>query len=82
MPGLPDDRSAADVNKAGPGARLDVPRTYLTDGVFLYRVVGSVASAVDPLNELEDCYGLDVVVVPASDVRSRPLRVVTAALSG
>ncbi len=52
---------------------------YLTDEVFLYRVVGPVASVVDELVELEDCYSLDVVRVPLKDLRARRLRVVTPA---
>ena len=51
---------------------------YLTDEVFLYRVVGALPNAVEVV-ELEDCYGLDVVPVPVSELRSRPLRVVTPA---
>ena len=48
--------------------------SYLTNEVFLYRVV---AIDADDLVEIEDCYGLDVVHVPLSDLRSRRLRVVT-----
>ena len=50
---------------------------YLTDGVFLYRVVHSGAAGDHDLVELEDCHRLDVVRVAASDVRQRQLRVVT-----
>ena len=50
---------------------------YLTDEVFLYRVVGVAASADGELVELEDCMYLDVVRVPLADVRARRLRVVT-----
>jgi hypothetical protein len=49
--------------------------TYLTDGAFLYRVIGFV----DGIVELEDCYRLDVVQVPAHDLHQRRLRVVTPA---
>ena len=52
---------------------------YLTDEVFLYRVVGWVADGRDGVVELEDCYLLDVVRVSISDVRERRLRVVTPA---
>jgi chorismate-pyruvate lyase len=52
---------------------------YLTDEVFLYRVIGVVASADGELVELEDCMYLDVVRVPLADVRARRLRVVTPA---
>jgi hypothetical protein len=56
---------------------LDRVSTYLTDGVFLFRVVGVVASGADKMVALEDCYWLDVVDVPLSDLRARRLRVVT-----
>ena len=52
---------------------------YLTNEVFLYRVVGFIESAAGQIVELEDCYRLDVVRVPVTDVRSRRLRVVTPA---
>jgi len=52
---------------------------YLTNEVFLYRVAGVDASGADEMLELEDCYLLDVVRVPARAVRERRLRVVTAA---
>ena len=52
---------------------------YLTDEVFLYRVVGAVASAAGEIVELEDCYRLDVVRVPVQDLRARRLRVVRPA---
>ncbi|MGZ4232539.1 MAG: hypothetical protein ACXVUE_05165 [Solirubrobacteraceae bacterium] len=60
--------SAAEIHEAG---------VYLTDEVFLYRVLALVPSEGDPLVELEDCYGLDVVRVPIADVNARRLRVVT-----
>jgi hypothetical protein len=50
---------------------------YLTNGTFLYRVVALLSSAIGPIVELEDCYGLDVVRVPARDLRMRRLRFVT-----
>jgi hypothetical protein len=51
--------------------------SYLTDEVFLYRLVESVAVAQEDVVKLEDCYLLDVVHVPMSDLRARRLRVVT-----
>jgi hypothetical protein len=54
------------------------PGMYLTDEVYLYRVVGLVAGGQDGVVELEDCYWLDVVRVPAKDLRERHLRVVNA----
>jgi hypothetical protein len=50
---------------------------YLTDEVFLYRVVDHVLDAGSETVEVEDCYGLDDVRVPASVLAARHLRVVT-----
>jgi hypothetical protein len=58
---------------------VDGPGVYLTDEVFLYRVVGVVPIRVDEMVELEDCFRLDVVRVPATDLRARQLRAVTPA---
>jgi hypothetical protein len=52
---------------------------YLTDGVFLFRVIGLVPDVAGEMVELEDCYGLDVVQVSVSDLHARGLRVVTPA---
>jgi hypothetical protein len=61
--------------------RIDQPPggsgVYLTDEVFLYRLVELVAVQQDDVVELEDCYLLDVVHVLVSDLRARGLRVVT-----
>jgi hypothetical protein len=81
---------AADLDSTGPtlrrsalpgasAAELDVAGVYATDGVFLYRVIGLVASEDDDLVEIEDCYGLDVVRVPVADLNARRLRRVTPA---
>jgi hypothetical protein len=53
--------------------------TYLTNEVFLYRVQGFVSPGLDEIVEIEDCYWLDVVEVPMSDLRARALRVVAPA---
>ena len=53
------------------------PGAYLTDEVFLYRVVGLVASTWGDVVELEDCYWLDSVRVPLRDLSAHRLRVVT-----
>jgi len=50
---------------------------YLTNGVFLYRVVRPGEGELDAIVELEDCYGLDVVRVPVTRLSARRLRVVT-----
>ena len=68
-----DRRTAA----AAVAARVDQVGVYLTDEVFLYRVVDRVLTAAGEMLELEDCYWLDAVRVPASDVAARRLRVVT-----
>jgi hypothetical protein len=52
---------------------------YLTDGVFLYRLVGLARSGAGQIVELEDCYLLDVVRVSITNLRARGLRVVTPA---
>jgi hypothetical protein len=58
---------------------VDEGGTYLTDEVFLYRVVSALGGA-DGVFELEDCYGLGVVRVSIDDLRVRRLRAVTPAL--
>jgi hypothetical protein len=52
---------------------------YLTNEVFLYRVVRVAASDRGEMVELEDCYTLDVVRVPIRQFDASQLRVVTAA---
>jgi hypothetical protein len=52
---------------------------YVTNEVFLYRVVGVAASDVGEIVELEDCYSLEVARVPIQQFQERDLRVVTAA---
>lgn len=63
-----------------PGRIIDTVGAYLTDEVFLYRVVRLVAVGRDRMVELEDCYRLDVVRVPLRDLR-RQLRLVTPAVA-
>lgn len=53
--------------------------TYLTNEVFLYRVIGIAAGDAGEVVELEDCYSLDVARVPISDFQAGGLRVVTPA---
>ena len=64
---------------AGVARPIDAAGVYLTDEVFLYRVVGPIADDRGEMVELEDCYGLDVVRVPADHLRARRLRAVTPA---
>ena len=54
---------------------------YLTDDVFLYRLVGVLPSGTGHVVELEDCYLLDVVRVPVAQLGARRLREVTPARS-
>jgi hypothetical protein len=74
-----DNRHTADgpVAAGGVDGQADDAGAYLTDEVFLYRVVGLVGSGTGEMVELEDCYGLDVVDVPVRDLHARRLRVVT-----
>jgi|GEM_PF-6940076 hypothetical protein len=62
-----------------PADPLDAAGTYLTDEVFLYRVVGGAWTGTAETVELEDCYLLDVVRVSLSDLRARRLKIVTPA---
>ena len=52
---------------------------YLTDEVFLYRLVRLTATSGDAIVELEDCYGMDVVRIPVTELHARALRRVTPA---
>jgi hypothetical protein len=70
-------RTADAFPSAADARHIDGGGAYLTDDVFLYRVVDFVAGASGAMVELEDCYRLDVVRVPVSDLRARRLRVVT-----
>lgn len=74
-----DTRRTADSDRPGAaaGGQVEPGAAYLTDEVFLYRVVGFVAGEHGGMVELEDCYGLDVVRVPLSSLRARRLRAVT-----
>jgi hypothetical protein len=52
---------------------------YLTNGVFLYRVVDVVLTESGEMADIEDCYRLDIVRVPMRDLLVRGLRVVRPA---
>lgn len=67
----PEGAESAPRERAVPGGS----GVYLTDDVFLYRVVGFVPGPVETV-ELEDCYRLDVVRVALAELRMRRLRVV------
>ena len=73
-----DDRGTA--GSPTPQRRIagqtHVAGTYLTDEVFLYRVVGVTSNGAAETVELEDCYRLDVVQVSVGDLRRRRLQTV------
>jgi hypothetical protein len=75
-----DTRRAADPPAASTRAAEQVggAGVYLTDEVFLYRIVRVVADAAGAMIDLEDCLMLDVVRVPLAEVRARRLRVIRA----
>ncbi len=52
---------------------------YLTDELFLFRVLGVLDTDAGEMVELEDSFGLDVVLVPIADPRLLGLRVVMPA---
>ena len=55
-------------------AELDV---YLTDEVFLYRIVDVALTESGDMADVEDCLWLDVVRIPMRDLLARELRIVT-----
>jgi hypothetical protein len=55
---------------------------YLTDEIFLYRVVELPVTDAGEMADLEDCYGLDVVRIPLQTLQARRLRIVTPDGSG
>ena len=71
----------ADVRAPSSAAAKHVCRVgaYLTDGVFLYRLVDVLATQAGEMAEVEDCYGLDIVTVPVRALLERQLRVVAPA---
>ena len=76
-----DTRRTADGSApyAGPARETRAGDVYVTDGVFLYRIVRVVAGAAADMVELEDCFLLDIVRIPLADLRARRLRVITPA---
>jgi hypothetical protein len=55
---------------------------YLTDGVNLYRFMGSMVSRAGEIVGIENCWSLDIMLVPADELHSRSLRPVTLAAIG
>ncbi len=52
---------------------------YLTDGVNLYRFMGSMVSRAGEMVGIENCSSLDIMLVPADELRQRSFRPVTLA---
>ncbi len=52
---------------------------YLTDGVNLYRFMGSMVSRAGEVVGIENCRSLDIMLVPAEELRRRSFRPVTLA---
>jgi hypothetical protein len=75
-----DDSRRAQMARHADGASGDPSGAglYLTDEVFLYRIVGIAPSETGEMVELEDCYMLDVTRVAIGHFHARRLRVVTA----
>ena len=76
MPHSPNTLRAPDPRTVA-NAGVDQAGVYLTNEVFLYRVVDRVITTAGEMVDVEDCYRLDVVRVPASDLAARRLRAVT-----
>ena len=75
------DRSATP-RLTDPGAITDdagKPSRYLTDGVNLYRYVGTIPSPMGHMIGLEDCRSLDVTLWPADELRARQFQPVIPA---
>jgi hypothetical protein len=56
------------------------PGRYLTDGLVLYRYIGTVVSGLGEMVELEDCRSLELTWLPIGELRY--LRAVIAAPDG
>ncbi len=75
-------RRSPTAHLAEPDVITDNARTagrYLTDGVNLYRCIGTVSSAAGQMIGLEDCHSLDVTLWPVGELCARRLRTVTPA---
>ena len=51
---------------------------YLTDGVFLFRIIGPICAGDDAVAQVEDCYSLNVIRIPVRELVARGLRPVTS----
>jgi hypothetical protein len=70
---------AAVLTREGVRSTIDGTDIYLTNEVFLYRIIGMAADQPGEIVELEDCYTLSVALVPLRDLSARRLRVVMPA---
>lgn len=52
------------------------PGEYLTDDVCLYRLVGRCGSGPAEMVAVEDCYSLELMLLPAADIARAGLRTV------
>jgi hypothetical protein len=69
---------------ADPGTIKDhagKPCRYLTDGVNLYRYVGTIPGSMGRMIGLENCHSLDLVLWPIAELRTLGLRSVTPAVT-
>jgi hypothetical protein len=69
---------------ADPGVIKDhagKPCRYLTDGVNLYRYVGTIPGSMGRMIGLENCHSLDLILWPIAELHTLRLRGVTPAAS-
>ena len=57
------------------------PSRYLTDGVSLYRYVGTIPSSMGHMIGLENCHSLDLTLWPVAELHALRLKSVTPAVS-
>ena len=57
------------------------PCRYLTDGVNLYRYVGTIPGSMGRMVGLEDCHSLDLILWPIAELQTLQLRSVTPAVT-
>ena len=77
-------RHSATPTLADPGVISDyagMPCRYLTDGVNLYRYVGTIPGSMGRMIGLENCHSLDVLLWPIAELRAVRLRGVTPAVT-
>jgi hypothetical protein len=60
------------MSQGSEASPADAAAVYLTDEVFLYRVVGLAGNGADAVARLKDSYGLDTVTASATDLRPHP----------